>query len=286
MQFGCEWLRLREPYDAASRARGIAETLRRVLPDRPVRVTDMATGTGANFRYLSQVLGNRQEWRLIDNDPTLLNALPVRIREWATDCGMSVTQFEKEFIISGSGFECRARTVQKDLADLAAIDFPAGELVSGSALLDLVSEPWLQSLAGRCLSVNAPVLFALTYDGRMHFEPHEPEDERVRELVNRHQMTDKGFGKALGPVAGQKAVQVFSDLGYRVQSERSDWNIKPSAQELQEALLDTWLAAGIDIAPEQTSALQDWWQRRRAHVTDGRSELTVGHIDIFGWIPG
>ena len=286
-QFGCGWLSLREPLDAASRGRGIAETLNRVLPDRPIHITDLATGTGANLRYLSEVLGGRQEWCLIDHDRGLLDAIPARMSEWAAGCGASVTQSGEELIISGRGFECRARRVRGDLAaDVAAINLPAGDLVSASALLDLVSGSWLQALARRCLAVHAPVLFALTYDGRMRLDPGEPEDERIRELVNRHQVNDKGFGKALGPAAAQKTLQTFDGLGYRVECERSDWHIGSSDRKLQEALLDTWLAAALEIAPGEVSALQDWAQRRRTHIADGRSELHVGHIDILGWIPG
>ena len=54
--------------------------------------------------------------------------------------------------------------------------------------------------------------------------PDEPEDAEVRDLVNRHQRTDKGFGPALGPdalAAGRERVLV--GLGYRVERERSDW---------------------------------------------------------------
>ena len=286
-QFHHEWLSLREPLDAASRAPGIAETLNRVRPDRPIQITDLATGTGANCRYLSQVLGDRQAWRLIDRDQALLDAIPVRMSEWAAECGATVRQSGKQLIISGRGFECRTHSVQRDLAaDLATVDFPADALVSGSALLDLVSESWLRALAKRCLSVRAPVLFALTYDGRMDLEPREPEDDRVRELVNRHQMTDKGFGAALGPAAGHRGKQIFEDLGYRVECERSDWHIEPSDRGLQEALLAGWLTAACEIAPEETPALRNWLERRRTHLASGRSELMVGHIDMLGWIPG
>ena len=43
--------------------------------------------------------------------------------------------------------------------------------------------------------------------------------------------------------------------------------------------------AAIEMAPEETSTLQDWLERRRAHVASCRSELSVGHLDLLGWIP-
>lgn len=284
--FSSAWLGLREPLDAASRAPQIAKALNRVRPDRPVQITDLASGTGANLRYLSQAIGGHQEWCLIDHDRALLDAIPARMREWAAERGASVNQSGRELIISGRDFECRTRSVQRDLAvDLPEIELPAEALVTASALLDLVSDAWLQTLAQRCQSIRASVLFALTYDGRVRFDPHEPEDERVQELVNRHQTSDKGFGRALGPAAADKAAQSFEAVGYRVECERSDWHIKSGDQSLQEALLDGWLAAAIKIAPKEASTLQSWLQRRRAHVAGGRSELDVGHVDVLGWIP-
>ena len=284
MPFDCEWLRLREPIDAASRAPGMAQTLRQVLPDRPVQIIDLGSGTGANLRYLTRLIGGRQEWWLIDHDRALLEAIPACMQAWGADHRASVRRVGADLLITGRGFECLAHPVGRDLAaELAAIELPAGALVSASALLDLVSEAWLRRLAQRCARARAPVLFALSYDGRMDLQPPEPGDERVCELVNRHQTTDKGFGAALGPAAGAKAARLFSELGYRVHTAPSDWHIGPDARAMQEALLGGWLAAAVATAPEHAPALQDWAGRRRAHVGAGRCRLRVGHTDLIGW---
>jgi hypothetical protein len=278
------WLRLREPLDASSRADALVATLRQDVPDRPLRVIDLATGTGANLRYLSPLLGGAQEWCLIDHDPALLDALPVRLGEWARASGASLRDAGEAHLVSGPGFDCRVRCLRQNLtAD--AIDVPTGSLVTASALLDLVSEAWLEALARRCLDARAPVLFALTYDGRMQFDPREPEDVILTELVNQHQLTDKGFGPALGPAAGPRALQLFERLGYRVATAPSDWHVAVPERRLQEALLEGWLAAAVEIAPEQTAVLERWAERRRAHVARGRSVLTVGHVDLLGLPP-
>ena len=285
-RFDCEWRSLREPLDTASRAHVIAETLIDVMPDRPIQIIDLGTGTGANLRYLSQILGGPQEWCLIDRDQTLLDSISAILSEWVLGFEGEVKRSGTELIVTRHDFECHVRTEQRNLAtDLAAVDFSADALVSGSALLDLVSEQWLQELAQRCHAVRAPVLFALNYDGHMEFDPREADDERVRKLVNLHQMTDKGFGKALGPKAGQNAVRIFEQLGYRVEHARSDWRISPSDQEVQGILLDMWFSAALEVAPDEVSVLRNWIQRRRDHVACGRSGLSVGHIDLLGWLP-
>ena len=248
--FSSTWLSLREPLDAISRSMQIAERLKRATTKRPLEVIDLASGTGANLRYLSQVLGGHQEWTLIDHDQALLAAFPEHMSEWAAKLGANVDRSGGELAVSGRDFECRARTAHHDLAtDLADIDLPVNGLVTASALLDLVSDTWLQALAQRCLSVRASILFALTYDGRMGFDPPEPEDARVHELINRHQTTDKGFGHALGPAAAEEARRHFEAIGYHVECERSDWRLQPSDASLQEALLDGWLTAAIETAP-------------------------------------
>ena len=52
----------------------------------------------------------------------------------------------------------------------------------------------------------------------------------------------------------------------------------------QLALLDGWLGAALELAPESRAALTSWHERRRAHVLAGRSDLTVGHVDVVGWL--
>jgi hypothetical protein len=52
---------------------------------------------------------------------------------------------------------------------------------------------------------------------------------------------------------------------------------------MQLALLDGWLGAALELAPESREALTSWFERRRAHVLAGRSELLIGHVDLVGW---
>jgi hypothetical protein len=104
------------------------------------------------------------------------------------------------------------------------------------------------------------------------------------DLFNRHQRLDKGFGPALGPTAAGAAEQALTKLGYRVLTERSDWDIGPQHAAIQYALLDGWLAATLEVAPQHTTPLTAWHRRRRAHVEAGRARLMVGHVDLVGWL--
>jgi hypothetical protein len=107
----------------------------------------------------------------------------------------------------------------------------------------------------------------------------------VRELVNAHQRTDKGFGPALGPAAPDAARRVFGSQGYRMRSARSDWVLGPDSRALQAALADGWVEAALELLPGEAATLDAWRQRRHAHLAAGASRLRVGHVDLAGELP-
>ena len=286
--FSTQWLTLREPVDARSRAANLASLLRAeegATASRPSRrdIIDLGAGTGANLRYAAPLLTGAQDWLLVERDPLLLAAVASQLQAWsqATQSQFSVTG--AQFAVRGGGFECQVQSLALDLAaQLETLPLRRGVLLTASALLDLVSEQWLRRLMRRAAAVEAVVWFTLTYDGRIDCDPAEPEDEEVRELVNRHQRGDKGFGWALGPAAAGTAEKILGECGYRVHRASSDWCIGPHHGALQNALVAGWFEAACDVAPRRTSTLHAWQARRRAHIEGGRSTLRVGHVDMVG----
>ena len=286
--FSADWLTLREPADAAARSMPLARAVASAF-DRahPMRALDLACGTGANARYLADQVGAAQDWLLIDHDSTLLDHVPARMAAWAVARGASIAVEAGELRMSREGHAPASfRTFR---ADLRLLDDPSvfegRALVAASALLDLVSEQWVRTLARRCQAAGARALFALTYDGRMHCVPEEPEDRQVRRLVNEHQRTDKGFGPALGPAAVDAVERSFGVLGYSARREPSDWVIAPDASELQRQLITGWSEAAIAMAQADEASIRRWRDQRLIHVDRGRSQLVVGHQDIALW-PG
>ena len=258
--FSAEWLALREPVDVAARSRVLAAAAAASLgPSRPVRALDLATGTGSNVRFLAGYLPFEQEWLLVDADERLLQLLPSRLPRLRFDARiLDLNTLEHAGIVEGRA------------------------LVTASALLDLVSDRWVAMLAGACARAGATVLFALSYDGRILLSPEDPEDARVRDLVNAHQRTDKGFGPALGPAAAARAEEHFARAGYRMRRESSDWVLGKDRLQLQRELIAGWAAAASEIAPEDKGEIAGWRDRRLGHVAAGRSAIIVGHIDLLG----
>ncbi len=286
--FSSTWLDLREPVDAEARSAQLVDRVARSCgAGRPLRILDLASGTGANLRYLAPRLGGEQEWTLIDKDPVLIGAIPDRLAAWArtVEAGF-IPASAGAMRITAPGFTCRARSWSLDLVNgLYHRDTGDVQLVTASALLDLVSLDWLRALALYCHRRGAAVLFALTYDGRIFAEPADLMDEQVCKLVNRHQRTDKGFGPALGPASVRAVLQLFTELGYRVQAEPSDWHVGAREAPLQSMLVDGWLGAAVEMAPGDASELQAWRRRRGLQIEHSRLQLTVGHVDIAAWLP-
>jgi hypothetical protein len=114
----------------------------------------------------------------------------------------------------------------------------------------------------------------------------EPEDDMVRDLMNRHQKTDKGLGgPAAGPDATTRAEQCFVEAGYQVRHEPSDWTLAPAEADVQKLLIDGWMQAATEMAPDRASTIARWRVRRLAHLDAGRSRVIVGHDDLAAWLP-
>lgn len=278
-----DWLALREAADFASRSKRLTRLIADSLADRsPLRVLDLATGTGSNLRYLAARLAPHQQWTVIDREPAVLQHLQTRTSAWADAQGYAVAEERSGFVIHGKGLECHVSLQQRNLSSLDDPSLFAGrDLVTASALLDLVSESWLQSLASACRAAGAAALFTLIYDGRSPCAPADPDDELVRELFNQHQRTDKGLdGVAAGPGASEAAARAFADAGFRVERERSDWVLEPGDAALQRELIKGWASAASEMAPEIKVQIDNWQLRRLRHVTDGNSLIIVGHADL------
>lgn len=273
-KFDPAWLALREPVDHRSRSAAVMSLLASAWRAGGwSRVVDLGSGTGSNLRYLNPRLPGARHWTLVDHDADLL------ARATAPE-GVEVTR------------------VVGDLATAAcdAVRKPDVDLATGSALLDLVSKDWLSGLAAACREGGCAALFPLTYDGGIQWQSaadvrlpaDDPDDALVRRAVNAHQRRDKGFGPALGQMAGLTAEMLFRAAGYRVWLLPSPWRLGPDDAELAQALVDGWESAAVEEllgnaqgGAEGAAAVRGWATRRRATIGSGRFGLTVGHLDLL-----
>src|SRR5580704_3212016 len=236
--FSAQWLSMREPHDLQARNPAVLDAVAAAFRDRTsIAVVDLACGTGATVRAVGPRLPSRQSWRLVDNDLGLL----ARTVALAQPPRLSV--------------KAQAVDLARDLE--LALDGPL-DLVTCSALLDLVSAPWLERLVVETAARRLPVYAALSYDGRATLEPSDAFDAEMVAAVNRHQRRDKGFGPALGPQAAALAVERFEAVGYGVVQGRSDWVFEPQDSAIQDSILAGWATAARELGDVPLDGIAAW----------------------------
>ncbi len=150
--FSADWLALREPADRRARSAGLVQRLARWLTETaeppPLPVLDLGAGAGSNLRFSAPLLGGEQHWTCVDRDPGLLATLLPRTGAWAQTQGLLTTVDGDGLRIEGQDLHCRVSTHWLDLAaGTADLPLGPGTCVVASALMDLVSEPWLSDLS-------------------------------------------------------------------------------------------------------------------------------------------
>lgn len=261
MSFSEQWLSLREPYDVAARNRDVLKAAADAFAGQSsLSVVDLACGTGSTFRSIASHFPVRQSWRLVDNDLSLL----ARARPPSSPPDILITTKPIDLV--------------RDLE--LALDGHV-DLVTTSAFLDLVSGVWLERLLVELAARHLPFYAVLSYDGRVVFDPVDPRDAAIVAAVNRHQLTDKGFGPALGPASAEAATAGMRRLGYTIVQGQSDWVFTARDVEIQTEVISGWANAARETKDLSLSEIADWLGRRRAAIAAGRSSIRVGHVDFF-----
>jgi len=263
--FTPDWLALREPVDHRSRAADLVALLAEWWGPRPShRVLDLGSGTGSNLRYLAPRLPGEQAWTLLDKDAALIG------RATGADVAVPgvarVERFAGELEQEGLGL------------------IPGADLVTASALLDLVTHEWLERLVATCRAAENAALFTLTWDGTMTWDDPDPDDALVAEAVRSHQLRDKGMGPALGAAAGPAAGRMFRAAGYDTRLRPSPWHLSATDASLARSLIDGWGAAASEQRPEDAPLIRGWAERRCATAAR-RFGLVVGHVDLLALPP-
>lgn len=259
--FSSAWLALREPYDVAARNQEVLDAVLAAFRGQgSISVVDLACGTGSTLRAIGGQLPARQNWRLVDNDLGLLGSAATLARP----PDVAVVAIAIDLV----------RDLELALDGLV-------DLVTTSALLDLVSADWLERLILEVAARRLPIYAALSYDGRVSFEPEEPFDADIVAAVNRHQRGNKGFGPALGPDAAKVAADIMKRIGYSFTHGRSDWTFGADDAGIQQDVLRGFANAAGELRSLPDARIADWLAWRLDRVSAGASRMRVGHVDFF-----
>ena len=267
-RFSPSWLALREPADARARARDLAAGLAdRFVGRSQLVIHDLGSGTGSMGRWLAPLLPGPQHWVLHDRDPDLLEIALADPAPAAAD-GSAVT------VVGRPG----------DVGRLTAEDLAEADLITTSALLDLLTRHEVGSLATACAGARCPALFTLTVAGRVALRPADPQDGEVSAAFNAHQRRSTGGRRLLGPDATASTIQAFSRLGGVVQVRASPWQLgdrQPGDGDPD--LVGLWLRGWVGAAAEERADLRldDYLADRLDAAGSGRLGVIVHHQDIL-----
>jgi hypothetical protein len=256
-----DWLDLRERADAAARSRDLVRRLRRRLPaDGPLVVHDLACGSGSMGRWLAPLLGGPQHWILHDRDTDLL------ARAESAVPGVAAVTVE---------------TRLSDVTRLGREELAGSNLITASALLDLLTGDELAALVAACAGAGCPVLFALSVTGRVQLLPADPLDSRVAAAFDAHQRRVTPRGRLRGPDAVGAAAGAFRERGAETVVEPSPWRLGAEEAGLAAEWLAGWISAACEQDPDLAADADPYRRRRLREAEAGRLAVTVGHADLL-----
>ena len=267
-EFSADWLALREPVDHASINHTVRERLRRYLADRQsIKVVDFGSGTGSNLRSLAPDIAAAQSWKLIDIDQSLLQQVESRSSECLATAADRV---------SFTG-------VTADLSHVDLLDIIEGhDLVTASALFDLVSRDVMDRIARAAAARGAVFYTTLIYDGIAAWLPAHPLDTQMRHAFNAHQKTDKGFGAAAGPDAASALTEAFASHGFTVTTGKSPWILDGDLDSLRLETDRGWAGAAAETGSLAGKDVEAWLEHR---LNAANAVTIVGHEDVLALPP-
>jgi hypothetical protein len=267
-----DWLALREEADAAARSRALVGELIATLSaprDSPsLRVHDLASGTGSMARWLAPLLPGPQHWLLHDLDEDLLAVAA------ATPPGPSA---------HGAAVTFESRTT--DIMRLGTEDLAPADLVTASALLDMMTARELTDLVVACAALRCPVLIGLSVVGRVAISPADPLDRRIASAFNAHQRRSTTRGDLLGPDAATFTAAAFRAHGFQVRREPSPWRLGAADAQLVAKWFEGWFSAALEHEPGLRAEAALYGAERRAQAEAGLLGVNVGHVDLLALPP-
>jgi hypothetical protein len=257
------WLALREPADAAARAPALVEKVREHVAAQPRAVIhDLGSGTGSMGRWLAPQLPGSQHWIMYDWDADLL----------AQASGLGG---------AADGAPVTVETRRRDITRLTAPDLDGACLVTGSALLDLLTREEVERVVAACADAGCPALLTISVVGRVELTPPDPLDAEIAEAFNAHQRRTVGGRRLLGPDAVDAAAEAFGRRGMSVLVRCSPWRLGAGQAALAAEWFGGWVAAACEARPKLARPVAAYASRRRADAAAGRLGVVVHHNDIL-----
>jgi hypothetical protein len=261
-----DWLAARVAADDAARATTVntlLPELSRYLieaagPGGTVQIIDLGAGTGANQRWLAPRLPIRQRWLHLDHNPVISRSLPL----------------PAETVIIDESVEALGQLLTKASGDR--------QLVTCSALLDVLTTEQIRAVCRAVIDNRVPVFFSLTVTGGLTLSPADPHDQLLLAAFNDHQRRAGGAG----PAATMLTLNLLRAAEFAVTTQETPWRLTAeSGLAFVDQMLEERLAAAVAQDPALARPATAWLELRRAQLAAGLLRIELDHLDILG-LPG
>jgi hypothetical protein len=261
-----EWLAARVAADDAARAATVSTLLPELSrylieaagPGGTVQIVDLGAGTGANQRWLAPRLPIRQRWLHLDHNPVISRSLPLAA----------------ETVIVDESVEALGKLLTRSSGDR--------QLVSCSALLDVLTTEQIQAVCRAVIDNRVPAFFSLTVTGGLRLSPADAHDQLLLAAFNDHQ---RRAGRA-GPEATTLTVNLLRAAEFAVTTQETPWRLTAeSGPAFVDQMLEERLAAAVAQDPALARTAKAWLELRRAQLAAGLLRIELDHCDLLG-LPG
>jgi hypothetical protein len=155
------------------------------------------------------------------------------------------------------------------------------DLITASALLDMMTAPEIERLVEACVRAGCPALMTLSVVGRVELEPEEDLDGGLTAAFNHHQRRTTAHGVLLGPTAAAAAAAAFEAAGHEVAMRDSPWLLGADHAALVTAWLTGWVGAAVEQHPDLAGDAEPYFRRRLQQLADGTLAVSVHHEDLL-----
>ena len=258
-KFENSWLFQREKIDNLSKSISIINKINIVLKNYDkIRIIDLGTGTGSNFRYLSKKIKfKNQSWTLMDLSKSSLNEAKKT----------SVTNNKIQKII-----------LKHDdiIKNIEQHNFDNYEIVTGSAFLDIMPVDWFKKFYTKNRNTKL-VYFSINYDGYFKFYPKHKLDKDVLQLFNNDQKSKKNNKtRAVGPDCSNIINSWFTKT-HKCYLFKSNWTDVKN-KNFQLMFLD--FCENI-IKKNKKTNFSEWLDFRKKNIIKNKSKLSVSNKDFL-----
>jgi hypothetical protein len=269
LKVSSDWLALREPEDADARSPDLARTVAAMLPDGPIVVHDLGSGTGSMMRWLAPLLPGPQTWILHDWNAGLI--------ERAIDATRPTDR---------DNAAISARSETGNLADLRAADLAGASLVTASALLDVLTSRDTHAVVNACVEARSPALFTLSVTGEVRLGPRDELDSAFEHAFNAHQQRNTDGRQQLGRYGAPIVQGLFTQAGWKVRQSTTVWRLDHRRPRLLREWFRGWVDAAVEQDPGLRAAATGYRQLRESQIDRGELTAHVRHVDLLAWPRG